>query len=107
VVESRHARIRRYRVVDLQITCSCKFSLLVFRGAVNDSHQIMQQQVEGGDLVVNRGNESRPKDGSSRDRDFNAVYSHDAALKLTEVRFPDLFDGVLTGHDDRPTLRKW
>ena len=61
------------------------------------------QQVEGGDLVVNRGNESRPKDGSSRERDFNAVYSHDAALKLTEVRFPDLLDGVLTRHDARPT----
>lgn len=107
MAESRHARIRRYRVVDLQITCSCKLSLLVFRGAVNDSHQIMQQQIEGGDLVVNRGNESRPKDGSSRERDLNAVYSHDAALKLTEVRFPDLLGGVLTGHDARPTLRKW
>ena len=61
------------------------------------------QQVEGGDLVVNRGNESRPKDGSSRERDFNAVYGHDAALKLTEVGFPNLSDGVLTRHDARPT----
>jgi hypothetical protein len=44
------------------------------------------EQVEGGHLIVNRGNESRPKNGNSQERDFNAVDGHDAALKLTEVR---------------------
>ena len=42
------------------------------------------EQVEGGDLVVNRGNESRPKDGST-ERDLNALHSYDGALKLAEV----------------------
>jgi hypothetical protein len=43
------------------------------------------EQVEGGDLIVNRGNESRPKEGST-ERDLNAVHSYDEALKLAEVR---------------------
>lgn len=45
------------------------------------------EQVEGGDLVVNRGHESRPKSSSSEERDLNAVDGHDAALKLAEVYF--------------------
>ncbi|KAF8640455.1 hypothetical protein AX17_000119 [Amanita inopinata Kibby_2008] len=48
------------------------------------------EQVEGGDLVVNRGNESRPKDNSSGERDLNAVDSYDAALKLTEANLEEM-----------------
>lgn len=52
------------------------------------------EQVEGGDLVVNRGNESRPKDTSDLSRDINAVEGYEAALKLAQVRhlsFPPIF----------------
>jgi hypothetical protein len=42
------------------------------------------EQVEGGDLVVNRGNELRHKEGST-DRDLNALQSYDDAIKLAEV----------------------
>ena len=45
------------------------------------------EQVEGGDLVVNRGNESRPKEGASDRRDLNVVEGYDAALKLSQVCF--------------------
>ena len=44
------------------------------------------EQVEGGDLVVNRGNESRPKDGTATERNFNAVEGYDAAHKLAQVK---------------------
>ena len=43
------------------------------------------EQVEGGDLVVNRGNESRPKEGASDRRDLNVVDGYDAALKVSQV----------------------
>lgn len=42
------------------------------------------EQVEGGDLVVNRGNESRPTQAVV-ERDFNAVEGYDAAYKLAQV----------------------
>lgn len=45
------------------------------------------EQVEGGDLVVNRGNESRPKEGASDRRDLNVVDGYEAALKLSQVFF--------------------
>ena len=44
------------------------------------------EQVEGGDLVVNRGDESRPKDTADSKRELNAVDGYDAALKLAQVR---------------------
>ena len=44
------------------------------------------EQVEGGDLVVNRGDESRPKDATDNKRELNAVDGYDAALKLAQVR---------------------
>ena len=44
------------------------------------------EQVEGGDLVVNRGDESRPKDAADSKRELNAVDGYDAALKLAQVR---------------------
>lgn len=43
------------------------------------------EQVEGGDLVVNRGDESRPKDTAESKRDLNALDGYDAALKLAQV----------------------
>ena len=46
--------------------------------------QIMEQ-VEGGDLVVNRGNESRPKDASDGKRNLNTVEGYDAAIRLAQV----------------------
>lgn len=49
--------------------------------------QIMEQ-VEGGDLIVNRGNESRPKETTDGKRDFNAVEGFDAAIRLAQVRLP-------------------
>ena len=42
------------------------------------------EQVEGGDLIVNRGNESRPKDTSEK-RDMNTVEGLEAAVKLAQV----------------------
>jgi len=50
----------------------------------------IMEQVEGGDLVVNRGNESRPKDGTSQERDINAVDGYDAALKLAEANVEEM-----------------
>ena len=45
------------------------------------------EQIEGGDLVVNRGNESKPKESEGPDpkRDLNAVDDHETALKLSQV----------------------
>jgi len=45
------------------------------------------EQIEGGDLVVNRGNESKPKESGEPDpkRDLNVVDSYDTALKLSQV----------------------
>lgn len=45
------------------------------------------EQVEGGDLIVNRGAESKPKESSSDTlRDLNAVEGLEAAYKLAEVK---------------------
>ena len=45
------------------------------------------EQVEGGDLVVNKGDESRPKDASKGhpQRDLGVVDGFDAAFKLAKV----------------------
>jgi len=45
------------------------------------------EQIEGGDLVVNRGNESKPKESEAPDprRDLNVVDNYDTALKLSQV----------------------
>jgi hypothetical protein len=50
----------------------------------NQSRQILEQ-VEGGDLIVNRGDETRPKGAESEKRDFNTVEGLDAAIKLAQV----------------------
>jgi hypothetical protein len=48
-------------------------------------HFQVLEQVEGGDLIVNKGNESKPKEASST-RDINAVEGFDQALGLAQVR---------------------
>ncbi|KDR84795.1 hypothetical protein GALMADRAFT_53664 [Galerina marginata CBS 339.88] len=47
------------------------------------------EQVEGGDLVVNRGNESRPKEGSEG-RELNTVDNYETALKVSQVNIEDV-----------------
>lgn len=60
------------------------FALLPLSLTLLFSFQIMEQ-VEGGDLVVNRGDESRPKATSTEKRELNAVDGLDAAFKLAQV----------------------
>jgi hypothetical protein len=45
------------------------------------------EQVEGGDLVVNKGTESKPKEDTNN-REINAVEGFEQALKLAQVCFP-------------------
>lgn len=49
-----------------------------------DLYAQIMEQVEGGDLVVNRGEESRPKE-AGEGRDLNTVEGYEAALKLAQV----------------------
>lgn len=49
----------------------------------------IMEQVEGGDLIVNRGNESRQKEGST-ERDLNALHSYDEAIKLAEAEIAEM-----------------
>ncbi|KAF5368323.1 hypothetical protein D9758_002343 [Tetrapyrgos nigripes] len=51
----------------------------------------VMEQVEGGDLIVNKGNESRPKDESgSSDRDLNVVEGYETAVKLAQANLDEL-----------------
>ncbi|RPD63202.1 hypothetical protein L226DRAFT_527995 [Lentinus tigrinus ALCF2SS1-7] len=50
----------------------------------------IMEQVEGGDLVVNRGDESRPRDATDTKRELNAVEGYDAALKLAQANLEEL-----------------
>lgn len=43
------------------------------------------EQVEGGDLVVNKGNESKHKESTETKREMNAVEGFEPALKLAQV----------------------
>ncbi|KAH7340980.1 maintenance of telomere capping protein 1 [Rhizoctonia solani] len=58
----------------------------------------IMEQVEGGDLIVNRGNETRPKEGSTT-RELNALNSYDEALKLTEAEIAEM----VKVHEAHPT----
>ncbi|KDN42152.1 hypothetical protein RSAG8_07010, partial [Rhizoctonia solani AG-8 WAC10335] len=49
----------------------------------------IMEQVEGGDLIVNRGNEARQKEGST-ERELNALHSYDEAIKLAEVEIAEM-----------------
>ncbi|KIK71307.1 hypothetical protein GYMLUDRAFT_66514 [Collybiopsis luxurians FD-317 M1] len=57
------------------------------------------EQVEGGDLIVNRGEESRPKEeAGSVARDLNTVEGYEAAIKLSQANLDELIkikDAVL------------
>ncbi|TFK20165.1 hypothetical protein FA15DRAFT_673777 [Coprinopsis marcescibilis] len=57
----------------------------------------VMEQVKGGDLVVNRGDEHKPKDGSDV-RELNAVDGLDAALKLSRVNV----ESLVKINDSRP-----
>ena len=49
------------------------------------------EQVEGGDLVVNRGDESRPKGSvNGAQRELNHVQGQEAAFKLAQVSIYDI-----------------
>ncbi|KZS93269.1 hypothetical protein SISNIDRAFT_549661 [Sistotremastrum niveocremeum HHB9708] len=49
----------------------------------------VMEQVEGGDLVVNRGDESKPKDSSAA-RNINAAEDFDSALKLSRANLDEI-----------------
>ena len=44
----------------------------------------VMEQVEGGDLIVNKGRESKPRENGAQ-RDMNAVEGLDTAFRLAEV----------------------
>lgn len=50
----------------------------------------IMEQVEGGDLIVNRGDESKPKNSDTEGRNFNSVEGYDAALKLAQADIDEL-----------------
>jgi len=51
----------------------------------------IMEQVEGGDLIVNRGEESRPKDATSESaREMNAVEGYEAAYKLAQAELDQI-----------------
>lgn len=53
------------------------------------------EQVEGGDLVVNKGHESKPREkGSTTGRNMNSVDGVDAAFKLSEVFSERIFYSI-------------
>ncbi|KAG8733208.1 hypothetical protein FRC11_007926 [Ceratobasidium sp. 423] len=49
----------------------------------------IMEQVEGGDLIVNRGNETRQKEGPT-ERELNALHSYDEAIKLAEAEIAEM-----------------
>lgn len=49
------------------------------------------EQVEGGDLVVNKGHESKPREKAA-EKNLNAVEGLETAFRLAEV-FPVLLSG--------------
>ncbi|KAG2044267.1 maintenance of telomere capping protein 1 [Suillus americanus] len=50
----------------------------------------VMEQVEGGDLIVNRGDESKPKESATgTPRDFNSVDGYDAALRLAQANLDE------------------
>ncbi|KAJ6574780.1 maintenance of telomere capping protein 1 [Mycena capillaripes] len=50
----------------------------------------IMEQVEGGDLIVNRGLESRPKESADTPRDLGAVEGFEAASKLAQANLDEL-----------------
>jgi len=60
------------------------------------------EQVEGGDLIVNKGNESRPKDTVAQKdrRELNSVEGFETAVKLAKANVDDL---IRPASDDAPS----
>jgi len=50
----------------------------------------IMEQVEGGDLIVNSGKQSRPKDMADGSRELNAVESYEAAHRLAQANLDEL-----------------
>jgi len=88
---------------------NCLMILLPNNPLTSPLNQILEQ-VEGGDLVVNRGNESRHKDqAQNAGRKLNAVEGLETATKLSKVRVRSIdirppYDECL---HDRPISTTW
>ncbi|TFY65794.1 hypothetical protein EVG20_g5291 [Dentipellis fragilis] len=64
----------------------------------------IMEQVEGGDLIVNKGNESKPKEESNDSkRDINAVEGLEAALKLAHANIEELIKTNASPAPSQPT----
>ncbi|KZT74868.1 hypothetical protein DAEQUDRAFT_753566 [Daedalea quercina L-15889] len=61
------------------------------------------EQVEGGDLVVNRGDESRPKEPTNGKRELNAVEGFEAALKLAQANIDEIIKRNAKPHQTHPS----
>jgi hypothetical protein len=61
----------------------------------------IMEQVEGGDLIVNRGEESRPRETGSGPRDINPVEGYEAAFKLAQANLDELIK-----HNSKPTKER-
>ncbi|KAJ6604315.1 maintenance of telomere capping protein 1 [Mycena vulgaris] len=62
----------------------------------------IMEQVEGGDLIVNRGDESRPKESVDTARDLNAVEGFEAASKLAQANLDDLIKNNTKATESKP-----
>ncbi|KAJ7666448.1 hypothetical protein B0H17DRAFT_265125 [Mycena rosella] len=62
----------------------------------------IMEQVEGGDLIVNRGDESRPKESEDTARDLNAVDGFEAACKLAQANLDDLMKNNTKATTSKP-----
>ncbi|KAI0307556.1 hypothetical protein B0F90DRAFT_1674732 [Multifurca ochricompacta] len=60
------------------------------------------EQVEGGDLIVNKGDESKPKEASN-DRDINAVEGFEQALKLAQANLEEIIKANAPPDPQRPS----
>ncbi|KAF8213408.1 maintenance of telomere capping protein 1 [Mycena galopus ATCC 62051] len=62
----------------------------------------IMEQVEGGDLIVNRGNESRPKESLDTARDLGAVEGFEAAAKLAQANLDELMKNNTGATSSKP-----
>jgi len=81
--------ISEYEVLEVWLSHDMKgyegIESLVYRALAR-----IMEQVEGGDLIVNRGDESRPKESGDAPRDLNAVEGLEAASKLAQANLDEL-----------------
>ncbi|KAJ7129998.1 maintenance of telomere capping protein 1 [Mycena crocata] len=62
----------------------------------------IMEQVEGGDLIVNRGDESRPKESMDTVRDLNSVEGFQAASKLARANLDELIKNNAASTASKP-----